>query len=138
MRKLLITLGLSGAAWAAPLHLELHFYEGREYDLTVDQDKIWYTYRSQQLAPRRLSSAEKQHLQQILNKNFPSLPSRMIQARVDSTYTLRYQQKSIVGTSSYNGPAQAQYQQFRAIVDELLRIAPVPGREIEKTDQRLP
>lgn len=138
MRKLLIALTLGASAWAVPLHVELHFYEGREYDLTVDQDKIWYTYRAQRLVPRRLSRTESQRLQQLLDKNFAGLPAQLIQSRVDSTYTLRYQHRSVVGTSSYNGPAQAEYRRFRAIVDEMLKIAPVPGREIEKTDQRLP
>ncbi|MFN8611434.1 MAG: hypothetical protein U0931_28065 [Vulcanimicrobiota bacterium] len=138
MRKLLIWLALLGAARAVPLHLELHFYEGREYDCTVDHGKIWYTYRSQQLPARRLSGSESQRLQNLLDKNFPGLPPELRQARIDSSWTLRYQSKSVVGTTSYAGPRQAEYRRFRAIVDELMRIAPVPGREIEKIDQRLP
>ncbi|MBS2034932.1 hypothetical protein JST97_08085 [bacterium] len=138
MRKWLISLGMCAAAWGTPLHVELHFYEGREYDCTVDHGMIWYTYRAQQLTPRRLTRAESERLEALLNKNFPGLPAELRQARVDSTWTLRYQKKSVLGTTSYSGPAQAEYRRFRAIVDALLKIAPVPGREIEKTDQRLP
>lgn len=138
MRKWLISLGICGAAWGAPLHMELHFYEGREYDCTVDHGLVWYTYRAQKLTPRRLSRAESARLESLLNKNFLGLPPELRQARVDSTWTLRYRKRSVVCTTSYCGPAQAEYRRFRAIVDELLKIAPVPGREFDKTDRRLP
>lgn len=138
MRKLLIWAVLCGSVWATPLHVELHFYEGREYDCTVDHGKVWYTYRSQQLAVRRLSGAEIGRLEGLLKKNFTGLPAELRQPHIDSTWTLGYNKKMVVGTTSYSGPRKAEYQRFRAIVDELMKIAPVPSKEIEKTDQRLP
>jgi hypothetical protein len=138
MRKLLIWLALSGSVWATPLHLELHFYEGREYDCTVDHGVVWYTYRSQQLAPRRISESEIQRLEGLLKRNFPGLPAELRQSSVDSTWTLSYNKRKVVGTTSYSGPRQAEYRRFRAIVEGILKIAPVPAKEIDRADQRLP
>lgn len=132
---------LSSWAWAEPLRLQLFSYEGREYTCHIQQGRCWYECRGKRLVERTLKAAELAGLEKCLQKQrFDQLPAKLTLPRCDSADELTVwrqgKARTVRATTSYSGPKQVEFRRFQAIVKQIRRLAPIPGREIDEVYSR--
>lgn len=129
--RFLFWLLLTVAAAAVPLRVELYTYEGVDYTCHIRDGQVWYESQARVLGRRALKPGEEVRLRKLLaREQFNSLPEVLRKKRVDSFDSVTVWdgklQKKVTGSTSYDGPRQAEFKRFRAVIAGIRAVAPIP------------